>query len=77
MSSHVNLSTESDGRTEEEQRGDVGTCLNVLECLAMLIWPKEKRGRRGGGRGFGRTRMNVGEVIPNDNVSRARREAQD
>ena len=35
--SRVNSSGEKDGKKEKREAGDVGTCLNVHECLAMLI----------------------------------------
>lgn len=45
--------------------------------LSNVNLTKGEKREKGGEEASGRTRMNVGEVIPNDNVSRARREAQD
>lgn len=46
-------------RWKEREAGDVGTCLNVHECLAMLICPEKEREK--GGRGFWQTYMDVKE----------------
>lgn len=45
--------------------GDVGTCLNVLEYLAMLICPKKREGRER----FQTDTYECGGVLPSDNVS--------
>lgn len=77
MFSLVNLSREKDGRKREKEReaGDVGTCLNVHECLAMLICPKKETGD---GRERFQTDMCEREgVIPDDNVSREREKKED
>lgn len=49
-------------RWKEREAGDVGTCLNVHECLAMLICPEKEREK--GGRGFRQTYMDVKEWSP-------------
>lgn len=49
-------------RWKEREAGDVGTCLNVHECLAMLICPEKERAE--GGRGFRQICMDVTEWSP-------------